>query len=159
MLPYFHSLSSSLLCMTQDDSSLSSRSTSSFLSELRTALQAFDLASARVNTVSAALSHRHLRPLSQSPSHVSLVPPPPPVIAIAFPAPALPPFPARTPLLRGGYICSGDLVQITNPRAHQPHQGFARYARGRFIYIEGSNGQYIQGYESNLNLISPYDEL
>ena len=98
--------------MTQDESSLSSKSTSSLLSELRTALQALDLVSARVNTVSVALSRRHVRPLSQSPPHVSLVPPPPPVIAIAFPAPALPPLPARTPLLRGGYICSGDLVQL-----------------------------------------------
>ena len=120
LLPHFHSLSSSLLCMTQDESSLSSRSTSSLLSELQTALRALDLASARVNTVSAALSRRHLWPLSQSPPHVSLVPPPPPppVIDILFPVPALPPLPARTPLLRGGYICSGDLVEIINPRAN-----------------------------------------
>ena len=101
----FPSLFLFLYMRDSDQSSTSSRSTSSLLSDLHQALAALNLAPACVSRLSATLTRRDPPAASASRPSSSL----PLVVAVPVPAP-----PTRVPLLRGGSICRGDFVTVNN---------------------------------------------
>ena len=133
--------------MREQSSPPTRRSTSSLISELQDALQALDLASARVSSLSAELALRSSRSVSPSESSTR------PVLPIA----TLVPF--RPPLLSGGSICRGDRVRVLNPGVNQPSSGIATSARGSFIYLRSDNGTRVHRYEKNLAIIQRWYSL
>ena len=143
------------MCDT-DQSSTSSHSTSSLLSDLQQALTELSLASARVTTLSEAVTQRTARSSRLPRLGLRHAPAPPTVVAV--PVASLVPT-SREPLLPGGRICRGDLVRVTNPGLNQPRTGVASYARNRFIYLDGADGSPLHRFESNLKIIRRYDEL
>ena len=131
-----------------DQSSTSSRSTSSLLSDLHQALAALNLASTRVSRLSATLARRG--PSAASATHPSSLP-----LFVAVPVPT----PSRVPLLRGGSICRGDFVTVNNSKGNQPYSGIVSHARSNFIYLRSADGTLIHRYEKNLTLITRAHEL
>ena len=126
-------------------SSSSSHSTTGIISQLNEALEALELASSRVQALSAELARRERRPSSSPPSTRPLC--------------TLSPSHTRTsspPLIPGGVICAGDFVEILNPSRNQPRFGEARYARDRFIYVYDSRTRRtLHRFEINLRRCSP----
>ena len=128
-----------------DQSSTSSRSTSSLLSDLQQALSDLNLASARVTALSEAVAQRTTRSSRLPRLGLRNAPALPTVVAVPVASLVLA---SRVPFPPGGRICRGDLVRINNHGLNQPRTGVASYARNSFIYLDGADGSPLHRFES-----------